>query len=253
MKKTLLVALATISTIATCGLTYADTDCSTLSKDTIKTILDKQKAWTTLTDSETTLLASAKECMPSHSWALNGTWSMNREKWEKFGSGKTMPEMTDEQKAEMEAIKTILEKQKAWTTLTDEEQATLDAFEAKKTKMWSWMTRWEDFASWSTENIKTDFASKLKTSHKNSVDKLMTKFENSISSKTETEQQSSLEALLAKVEKAITKIENSSYSDTKKETYTNILEYLQESIEDAISDLEDAEDDTDSTLSELGL
>ena len=46
-----------------------------------------------------------------------------------------MPELTAEQKAEFEAIKTILDKQKAGTTLTTDEQAKLDAFEASHPKM----------------------------------------------------------------------------------------------------------------------
>ena len=43
--------------------------------------------------------------------------------------------MSSEQKAEMDAIKTILDKQKAGTTLTSDEQAKLDAFEASHPKM----------------------------------------------------------------------------------------------------------------------
>ena len=46
-----------------------------------------------------------------------------------------MPELTAEQKAEFEAIKTILDKQKAGTTLTADEQAKLTAFEATHPKM----------------------------------------------------------------------------------------------------------------------
>jgi len=43
-----------------------------------------------------------------------------------------MPELTEAQKAEMEKIKTILDKKKAGTSLTDEEQTLLDKFEANK-------------------------------------------------------------------------------------------------------------------------
>lgn len=60
-----------------------------------------------------------------------------------------MTELTAEQKAEFEAIKTILDKQKAGTTLTADEQAKLTAFEATHPKMngkkWNngeWKWRW---------------------------------------------------------------------------------------------------------------
>ncbi|NDK08545.1 hypothetical protein EOM39_04870 [Candidatus Gracilibacteria bacterium] len=43
-----------------------------------------------------------------------------------------MPELTEAQKAEMEVIKTIIEKKKAGTTLTSDEQAKLTAFEANR-------------------------------------------------------------------------------------------------------------------------
>lgn len=48
------------------------------------------------------------------------------------------PELTAEQKAQFEAIKTILDKKKAGTTLTADEQTQLDTFEANKPKMWEW-------------------------------------------------------------------------------------------------------------------
>lgn len=56
-----------------------------------------------------------------------------------------MPELTEAQKAEMEVIKTIIEKKKAWTTLTSDEQAKLTAFEANRP---AWMGRWQGNRGW---------------------------------------------------------------------------------------------------------
>lgn len=53
-----------------------------------------------------------------------------------------MPELTEAQKAEMEVIKTIIEKKKAWTTLTSDEQTKLDEFEANHPKRWEWRWFW---------------------------------------------------------------------------------------------------------------
>ena len=56
-----------------------------------------------------------------------------------------MPELTEAQKAEMEVIKTIIEKKKAWTTLTSDEQAKLTAFEANRP---AWIRRWHGDRWW---------------------------------------------------------------------------------------------------------
>ncbi len=100
------------------ALTYASdstttTSTCTVDMATVKTILEKQKAWTTLTTEETATLESAKSC-------------------KQWGSKWNAPEMTDEQKAQMETIKALQAKKAAWTTLTTEEEATLTAWEANK-------------------------------------------------------------------------------------------------------------------------
>ncbi|MDD3302375.1 MAG: hypothetical protein PHN31_02385 [Candidatus Gracilibacteria bacterium] len=51
-----------------------------------------------------------------------------------FKEFRKMPELTDEQKAEMDAIKTIMDKKKSGETLTTEEQTKLDAFEANRSE-----------------------------------------------------------------------------------------------------------------------
>jgi len=60
-----------------------------------------------------------------------------------FKEFRKMPDLTDEQKAEMDAIKTIMDKKKNWETLTTEEQTKLDTFEANKTEWkWFWWGMW---------------------------------------------------------------------------------------------------------------
>lgn len=68
------------------------------------------------------------------------TWTTNTNK-----VFRKMPELTEAQKAEMEVIKTIIEKKKAWTTLTSDEQAKLTAFEANRP---AWMGRWQGNRGW---------------------------------------------------------------------------------------------------------
>lgn len=68
---------------------------------------------------------------------------------------KEMTWITTEQKAQMEAIKIILQKQKSWSGLTTQEQSTLDTFKSTKMqKMWwkgqwkwkhNWMMKWFDW------------------------------------------------------------------------------------------------------------
>lgn len=55
--------------------------------------------------------------------------------------------LTDEQKAQMEEIKTILEKKKNWETLTSDEQNKLDEFEANRPQWWfEW--KWHKWHDW---------------------------------------------------------------------------------------------------------
>lgn len=87
----------------------------------------------------------------------SSTWTLNSNK--KF----ERPSMTTEQKAEMDAIRAILDKKRNWETLTADEQAKLDTFEANKPNfwsMWEWMKWWERgekwwFMNWLTTEEKT--------------------------------------------------------------------------------------------------
>jgi len=166
----------------------------------------------------------------------NSSWSLNK-KIERL-------ELTVEEKAEMDTIKAILDKKKAGEILTDEEQSILDKFEANKISKENIKDLSEVIEKWHGD--------KLKVWHKKTVDNLINKFTKSLDWKEDNIKKTSLNSLLNKVEIALNKLENnSSVSNSKKETYTNILEYLQESIETTISDLESSEDDD--ILSDLGL
>lgn len=58
------------------------------------------------------------------------TWVVNK-KFER-------QELTTEQKAQMEAMRSILDKKRNWETLTAEEETQLAEFEANKPEMWGW-------------------------------------------------------------------------------------------------------------------
>lgn len=237
-KKMLLGAVA-ISLLSISSYASADFDCSSIDRETMKTIMDKQKNSETLSSDEQTLIDNAKTCMP--------TWTWTRMWWEhkmKNGSWTKMPEMSEEQKAEMEAIKTIVEKKKNGDTLTSDEQAKIDAYEANKPKMWSGTNlpnKW----------TKNTGSLKINSSHKIKLDKSIDKIVDNMSSYSTDDKIEALNKLLTKIETAKTKIENWSYSDTKKSQYNNLLEYLIEKVEAEIDELSDTEDDSEDLIESL--
>ncbi len=91
----------------------------------------------------------------------SSTWTLNSNK--KF----ERQTLTTEQKAEMDSMKTILDKKRNWETLTAYEQAKLDTFEVNKPNfgsMWEWMKWWERgekwwFMNWLTTEEKTSLES----------------------------------------------------------------------------------------------
>lgn len=68
--------------------------------------------------------------------------------WSKFiwGFSKQKIELTDEQKAQMEKVRTLMEKQKNGETLTTEEQAKIDEFKLSMPQRWEW--RWFWWKKW---------------------------------------------------------------------------------------------------------
>lgn len=231
MKKTVILGTIWVSLLTLSSFASADFDCSTIDRDEIKTLMDKQKAGETLTDDETTLLENTNACRPTNSWS--GMMDRgSRWMWQFSWSW-----MTEEQRTKMEEIKTILEKQKAGETLTDEEQTTLDEFNVNKPeKSWSWAREWKWFdkdSKWQRWDT-----SKVSSAYKTKID---TKIENMVSSvDTNEEKIAKLEAFATKIQTILETIKNSStYTETQKSTYNNILSYFLESIDTEISSLDE--------------
>ncbi len=113
-----------VPVIGITSLTNASFDCSTVNRDTMRAIFEKQAAGTTLTSDERTLLENAKTCQPpkredGKPEMRNGTWT-------------TQSQMTPEQRAQMDIVKALVDKKRGGTTLTADEEAFLAKFEAKR-------------------------------------------------------------------------------------------------------------------------
>jgi len=76
-------------------------------------------------------------------------------------------ELTTEQKAEMEAMRAILDKKRNWETLTAEEETQLAEFEANKPEMWRWewkgMWKWNGEWRWNKGGFINDLTTEEKT------------------------------------------------------------------------------------------
>lgn len=247
--------------LGTAAFASADTttSCSSVSQDSIKVILDKQAAGTTLTSAETALLESAKSCM-AKMWERTGSGGMEREprdgsgnldRWDAHGTGGTMPEMTDAQKAQFEAVKAIMEKKKNGTTLTSAEEATLAAWEANRPQ---WGNDDNKSNSWATNQSSKKTSNGLSQTYKNAIDKQVKTLSDKLSSYSDTDRLTKLGNYKDKVSAATTKIEAmSSLSTTKKQTYLNILNYMLEQIQSQIDELSNttSDDETNSLLNVL--
>lgn len=235
-----ILSLITITSIAS-----ADFDCSTIDRDQIMTIMEKNKNGETLTTSEETLLTNVKSCIPEKWGERTWTGFMFREKTWSGSTIKQKLELTDEQKAEMEEIQEIMLKKKNWETLTTSEQTKLDLFEENKPKKLSNDTQ--------KTLVKSNNYNNLSTTYKNKLDTAFTKIIWNISSYSDTEKLTTLETLNTKITALKTKIaDSSSYSDTKKATYSDIFSYLNDLINAEIDDLDWWEDDiTDDIFSDL--
>lgn len=120
-----------------------------------------------------------------------------------------------------EQIKIIMEKQKSWETLTTEEQEKLTQFEANRpTKD---ITNEGTNEKQTTQNEKTvRNTSNVNTAYKTQIDKKIKNI--SAQFTTSDEKITGLEKFSKKVETLQTQINNSStFSDTKKQTYNEIL------------------------------
>ena len=192
--------------------------------DAIKTILDKQKAWTTLTTDEQATLDSWQAKMKTWSWTLrepkDWSWALMWS-WSKFPWKDN--NISDE-------IKTILDKQKAWTTLTDEETTKLATWQALSN--WTWSNKKDKKESTTTTT------SWLSDAYKAKIDTQLENIFNGLSNSTSSEQITKLEAYVTKFEKVQTTISsNSKYSKTKKATYNSILSYILDELNSKIESL----------------
>ena len=96
MKNKIIATAIILPLLGISSMVSADFDCTTIDRDTIKEIMDKNRSWETLTTSEQEILDNAKTCRPEGKWEKrtgNKEW-----KWER-------PDMTDEQKVEREEMK----------------------------------------------------------------------------------------------------------------------------------------------------
>lgn len=83
----------------------------------------------------------------------NSSWKTNK-KFER-------QELTTEQKSQMEAMRTILDKKRNWETLTAEEETQLAEFEANKPEMWRW--EWKGMWRWNKWGFLNDLTTEEKT------------------------------------------------------------------------------------------
>ena len=192
--------------------------------DAIKTILDKKAAGTTLTDEEQATLDAFETKMKTWSWTLrepkDWSWTLMWS-WSKFPWKDN--NMSDE-------IKTILNKQKAGTTLTDEETTKLATWQAQSN--WTWSTKKDKKESTTTTT------SWLSDAYKAKIDTQLENIFNGLSNSTSSEQITKLEAYVTKFEKVQTTISsNSKYSTTKKATYNSILSYILDELNSKINSL----------------
>lgn len=196
----------------------ADTSsvCTETNRETIKVILDKQKAWETISDAEKATLESVKEC-----FMRNRTWDTHS--W----SGRQMPQMTqltDEEKTQLESM-------------TDAEKKAF--FESK---FWTWFLDnrhtddmrqfWSGALNNNKFNDKDNLKKKLSTAHQNAADGLFKKYVDKIWSQDTETQIASIDKMLTKIDSALTKVNNWNYSTTTKEKYTNLFNYLKLSFEE---------------------
>lgn len=210
------------------SVSASDIDCSNIDRDELMTILEKQKNWETLTSTQQTYLTNSKVCMserPEWTWS----WKLMRN-WEKI-------DLTDEQKAQMQEIQEIMEKQKNWETLTDDEQTKLDEFEANRKQI-------ENNSSQTTSNY-----TNLTVAYKNKIDTAFKKIVSNISSYSDDKKLSTLETLSTKIETLKTQTSNSTtYTDSKKAIFNDIFAYLGDLVDAKINDINWEEADVDSDI-----
>ena len=217
MKNKIIATAIVLPLIGFSSMVSADFDCTTLDRDSVMQVMEKEKNGEILTTTETTLFENAKTCKPNNRWDNKGG------QWER-------EEMTNEQKAEMDEMKEIIEKEKNGETLTTAEQTKLDAFESSK-----WEKEWSKKITRNKAEITSKTYTGLSAAYKTKLDTIFNKIITNMSSYSDSKQITTLEALSTKITTLKTTISNNStYSDTKKTTYNSIFSYLSDKVETKI-------------------
>lgn len=223
------VIISALSLSSLNSVSASDFDCSTVDRETMKEIMDKEKNWETLTTAQEELLENTKECRSENAWE----W--NRMGWNKMGEKnkdwENRAELTDEQKEEMEEMKEILQKQKNGEELSDDEQEQYDEFmENRENKDMVKKT----IKSKKVKRIVTNLSSK----YKKTLSWVVTKIGKAFSKLSDEDKIEKYELVQEKLEAKLATITDSDkYSDAKKEVFTNIINEVLNQIDDKIEEI----------------
>lgn len=178
------------------------------SREQIKTIMEKQKSWETLSSAEQEILTNMEANRKEFSWSGTMMWGRWWQMWQ------NMPELTQEQKTQMQEMKTLMDKKKNGETLTTEEQEKITQFESEKPMN----EKTKQFTSEKTATTTTW----VNGTYKTQIDKKIKNISSQFS--TPDEKIKGLENFSKKVENLQTQINNTTtFSETKKQTYNEIL------------------------------
>lgn len=178
------------------------------SREQIKTIMEKQKSWETLSSAEQEILTNMEANRKEFSWSGTMMWGRWWQMWQ------NMPELTQEQKTQMQEMKTLMDKKKNGETLTTEEQEKITQFESDKPMN----EKTKQFTSEKTVTTTTW----VNGAYKTQIDKKIKNISSQFS--TPDEKIQGLENFSKKVENLQTQINNTTtFSETKKQTYNEIL------------------------------
>lgn len=217
-----LVSILYISSLSSVSAdSDSDFDCTSVDRYTVKEIMDKQRNGEYLTDSEQEIIENMKECSPERK-------SMQKSNINS-GDKSEKPELTYEQKEQMEEMKEILEKKKSGEELSDDEKELYDEFMDSKDNKKA-VKKISHKAKREVQNL----SKKTKTSIWNAmlkVNKVFSKLSDEDKSKKYESIQDKLE------EKLETILDNDNLSDTKKELFESIINELLNQLDEKIEEL----------------
>lgn len=152
-----------------------------------------------------------------------------------------MGEMTDDQRAQFEQMRAIMDKQRNGETLTSEEQALLAEFETNRpTGMNGEMTppnmgEMQNGAA-PTTTSQTN-SNGLSNAYKNKIDSVLSGFFASVSTRDTAEQKEIYETILERIDTLEGEYESRDYSTAQKQLIGEIFSYFTEIFESALDDL----------------